>query len=409
MNRFAILVFLTLILLITISCSKKADTSQTAEMVEGVKIETLQITSVDDHYEAVGTIRAKSSSVIAARIMGNIVGLHVREGDRVRVGQTLIEIENRDAAVQVQRAQAGVREAQEALDEVERNIRAAESTRASARANESLATTTLHRYQELFERQSASPQEFDEVRAKFEVARAESERAYRMLQAAKAKRNQVLARIDQGKAEVSNARIQAGYARLTSPINGIVVSKQAQLGSMALPGTPLLTIENDSSYQLEVSVEESLLNKIHLHDQAQVEIPAFGSTILTGSVGEIVPASDPNSRSYTVRIWLPSIAGHLMRSGLYGKALFLSGQRDVLAIPQKAITQHGQLLTVFVVDQSGVARSRLIRTGRTLGENVEVLSGLNAGEQIVSEPATSIKDGTRVRQTSPEPPRIAAK
>jgi multidrug efflux system membrane fusion protein len=402
MNRIALITF-TLLLVLALSCSKKPETSQPAPIIQGVKIETVRASAVDDYYEAVGTVRAKNSSVVAARIMGNIINVRVREGDRVRAGQTLIEIENRDSGVQIQKAQAGVREGQGAQDEVQRNIRAAESARRAAQANESLASTTFNRYQQLFERQSVSPQEFDEVRTKLEVAKAENERADRMLQATRAKQSQVLARIDQAKADISSARIYAGYARLSSPINGVVVSKQADVGSMAMPGAALLTIENDSHYQLEVSVEESQLNKIHLHDQVRVAIEALGSQEVTCSVEEIVPAADATSRSYIVKLSLPNATGQQLRSGIYGKARFVTGARQVLSVPQKAITQNGQLVSVFVVDHSGVARLRLIKTGNSFGERVEILSGLNDGEQVVSEIFAQIKDGTRVRE-----PRQAA-
>jgi len=389
------------LLLLLISCSKNPETSQQMPLVQGAKIETVQPTSVDDYYEAVGTVRARNSSVVAAKIMGNIVALHVREGDTVRAGQTLIEIENREGGIQVQKAQAGVREATDALDEVDRNIRAAESAREAARANEKLANTTFDRYQALFARRSVSPQEFDEVRAKLEVASAERDVADRFLQAAKARQRQVLARIDQAKADVSNARVYVGYARLTSPINGIVTSKQTDVGHLATPGAPLLTIEDNSRYQLEVAVEESRLGMIHLHDQAQLEIEALGNTELIGPVEEIVPAADPNSRSYVVKVGVPNLAGMQLRSGVYGKARFVSGQRQALAIPKTAISQRGQLTGVFVVDQSGLARLRLIKTGRAFGANVEILSGLNAGEQIVIEGPATIQDGTRVREAAP--------
>jgi multidrug efflux pump subunit AcrA (membrane-fusion protein) len=395
------LIFGGVALLLLLSCSKKPETSQNLPIVQGAKIETVQPTSVDDYYEAVGTVRAKNSSVIAARIMGSVVALHVREGDTVRTGQTLIEIESREAGIQVQKAQAGVRETQDALDEVDRNIRAAESAREAARANEKLAKTTFNRYETLFARRSVSPQEFDEVRAKLEVATAETDRAERLLQATSAQRKQVLARIDQAKADVSNARVYVGYAKLTSPINGIVVSKQTDVGYLATPGAPLLTIENNSRYQLEVSVEESRLGTIHLHDQPQLQIEALGNTALTGSVEEIVPAADPNSRSYIVKVSVTNVAGAQLRSGLYGKARFISGQRQALAIPKTAISQRGQLTGVLVVDQSGLARLRLIKTGRAFGDSVEILSGLNAGEQIVIEGPATIQDGTRVREAAP--------
>jgi multidrug efflux pump subunit AcrA (membrane-fusion protein) len=393
------IVFLILSSALLLSCSRRPETSQPASTIQTAKIETVKTSSVDDYYEAVGTVRAKTSSVIAARILGNITSVRVREGDHVRAGQTLIEIENRDAPLQIQKAQAGVRESTDALDEAVRNIRAAESARDAARANEALAASTFNRYQTLFTRQSVSPQEFDEVRTKLEVARAESERADRMLQATKARQNQMYGRIDQANADVSNARVYAGYARLASPINGVVVAKQVDVGSMATPGAPLLTIENDSNYRLEVSVEESQLNKIHLGDQTRVVIDALGNLELSCSVVEIVPAFDPNSRSYTVKLSLLNVSGQQLRSGLYGKARFVSGARNVLSVPQKAITHNGQLVSVFVVDQSGTARMRLIKTGAEIGDRVEVLSGLNDGEQIVSEVFAQLKDGARVRES----------
>src|SRR5574341_780412 len=150
------------------SCSREQPKSPPTAIVQ-VKIETAKTASIDDYYEAVGTVRAKETSVIAARIMGNVTKLYVREGDRVRAGQTLIELENREAGTQIAKAQAGLRESNEALDEVQRNIRAAESAQAAAHASERLANVTFNRYKTLFERESVSPQEFDEVRTKLEI------------------------------------------------------------------------------------------------------------------------------------------------------------------------------------------------------------------------------------------------
>ncbi len=127
-----------------------------------------------------------------------------------------------------------------------------------------------------------------------------------------------------------------------------------------------------------------------------------------GTVEEIVPASDPATRSYTVKIGLLNVDGTQLRSGLYGKARFIIGQRNVLAIPQTAVTQQGQLVGVFVVDQSGVARLRLVKTGRVIGDRVEVLSGLNEGEEIIGEGVTSLREGIRVREATKDVQRIAA-
>jgi membrane fusion protein, multidrug efflux system len=400
--------FLVLATLMLISCSRKAQPEQPAAILSGLKIETLQTSLVDDYYEAVGTVQAKNRSVIAAKVMGNIVALHVREGDTVRAGQILIEIDNRDAGIQLQKTQAGMREAQDSLEEVERSIRAAESASAAAQANEKLARTTLDRYETLFQRRSVSPQEFDEVRTKYEIAEAESERADRLLQVAAARQNTMRARIDQAKADIANARVYVGYSRIAAPIGGVVVSKQADVGYMATPGMPLLTIENSTSYQLHAAVEESRLGTIHLNDQVHVVLEALGNTDLMGAVDEIVPAADPATRSYIVKIVLAN--GDIqLRSGLYGKARFITGQRKILSVPQTAVTQQGQLVGVFVVDQSGVARLRLVKTGRINGDRIELLSGLNDGEEIVSDGIASLRDGVRVREVTKDAQRIAGK
>ncbi|HEU4710082.1 MAG TPA: efflux RND transporter periplasmic adaptor subunit [Pyrinomonadaceae bacterium] len=401
--------FMVLATVLMISCSQKAEPEQPAAVVAGLKIETLQTSVVDDYYEAVGTVQAKNRSVVAAKVMGNIVALHVREGDVVRAGQTLVEIDNRDAGIQLQKTQAGMREVQESLEEVDRSIRAAESARTAARASEKLAKTTLERYETLFQRRSVSPQEFDEVRTKYEIAAAESEQADRLLQATAARRNQTRARIDQAKADVANARVYVGYSRIAAPISGVVVSKQADVGYMATPGMPLLTIENSASYQLHASVEESKLGTIHLNDQVHVLLEALGNTDLIGTVEEIVPAADPATRSHIVKIAVANAGNVRLWSGLYGKARFVTGQRKILSVPQTALAQQGQLAGVFVVDQSGVARLRLVKTGRIFGDRIELLSGLNDGEQIVSEGIPSLRDGVRVREATKEAQRIAGR
>lgn len=386
---------LSLLALFVTACEKKQEAAaEKPAAISGVQTEVVGTSSTSDYYEAVGTVRAKTNTVLSAKIVGSITALQAREGDRVRAGQTLIEIDNRDARTQVSRAQAGVREAQTGTDEVDKNIRAAESAKAAAEANKALAESTLKRYQVLRDRKSVSPQEFDEVETKYKVAVVEVERAERLLQSLTARKNMVLARIDSAKADVDVAQVQVGYARVTSPINGVVVTKHAEVGSLAAPGTPLLTIE-DTNYRLEAAVEESQLRNIRLGATALVTIDALGQEEMSGRVVEIVPAADPASRSYTVKIELASRT--LLRSGLFGKARFVSGERAALAIPNKAIVQRGQLSYVYVVDASGIARMRLLTLGKQSGDRVEVLSGLSSGERIVSDGTTLNREGVKVQ------------
>jgi multidrug efflux system membrane fusion protein len=386
------------------SCGRKQQpATTTAPMVQGVKIETVAQQTVDNSYEAVGTVRAKNSAVVSSKVMGNVVAMKVREGDTVHAGQILVEIDSREARIQTQKSGAGLVETKGALDEVDRSIKAAKSGQAAAEANRRLATSTFHRYQQLLERQSISPQAFDEVRARREMADAEAEQAGGMLQSLEAKRRQVLARIDQAKADVAGSQVYSSFTRIAAPINGAVVSRQADVGHMAVPGAPLLTIESGTDYRLEVAVQDSQINRIHLRDQVRVQIDALGQQELAGTVVEIVPASDPTSRTYLVKISIAEPGGNqqIFRSGLYGKARFITGQTQAITIPRTAVVERGQLTSVYVVDQSGIARMRLVTTGKIYSDRVEVLSGLRQDEQIVVDGVTAVNEGSRVREAAP--------
>ncbi|MGE0131458.1 MAG: efflux RND transporter periplasmic adaptor subunit [Blastocatellales bacterium] len=395
-TKFTILTAIGLLAMSVASCGQKSEAAvEKPPAVKGARVERVSMSPVEDYYEVTGTAQSKTTTVLASKIMGTVISLRAREGDKVSVGQVLIEIDNRDANAQLQKAEAGLRQAREGLPEVEQEINAAKSAQSAAEANKRLADSTYARYQSLFERKSVSPQEFDEAKAKQEMAEAEARRAGDTLKMLAAKRQQALAGIDQAKAEMANAQVFVSYARIASPISGVVVSKNTEVGSTAAPGAPLLTIEDGSRYRLEVAVEESQLGKIGMGQRARVRVDALGADDLEGGVSEITPAADPMSRSYAVKIDLP--ARQSLRSGLYGVARFASGQRRAILIPQKAVSQRGQLTGVFVVDDAGVARLRLIKTGKSYGESVEVLSGLSDGERIVVDGVANVRDGVKVQ------------
>ena len=380
------------------SCGKKEEPRVEAApaVVQGVKVEAVQPITAAEEYEAVGTVRSVTTTVLSAQVVGSVVALHVREGDRVRAGQLLLEIDDRDSQTRVDKARAGLREAEQAVEEVERGIRASEAGKAAAEANYELALSTYNRFKALVERGSVSQQEFDEVRAKFKAASSEVERATEYRESLLAKRRQVLARMDQAKADIAGAQITVGYSKLTSPVAGLVTARQADVGSLAAPGVPLLTVEDDSRLRLEAAVEESRIGRVRVGDRAGVRIDALGGAELAGRVAEIVPAGDPVTRTYIVKIALEPPKGARLRSGLFGRALFRVGEEKVLAVDRRAIVEKGQLMGVYAVDPENVARLRLIRTGKPYGDRIEVLSGLSAGDRVVVEGTDRVTDGAKV-------------
>jgi membrane fusion protein, multidrug efflux system len=311
-------------------------------------------------YETTGTVRARQAATISARWMGHVREVKVAVGDRVRAGQLLVVLDARDLDAAAQRARAGREEARGAVPEADSGI-------AAAKANLELAQATFRRMTELYGKKSISEQEFDEASAKVKAAQAAHEMA-------RAKRTQLDSRIAQAEQEVRTAEVSRSYAEVEAPFAGVVTAKTAEPGTLAAPGTPLLTIEGDG-YRLEASVEESRAVRA---GQA-VSVTLDGRTI-AARVSEVVPAVDAASRSYTVKVDLPADAS--IRSGMFGRASFAMGTRAVLAIPAAAVTTRGQLQSVMV-SEGGAPRTRMVTLGARSQDAVEVLSGLSAGEKVV--------------------------
>jgi RND family efflux transporter MFP subunit len=406
MNNKITMILTALLAIAMCSCGQKKEEAAKEKNppVHGVKIEILRISPVEETYEAVGTVRPKTASILSSRVVGNIVAIHVREGDRVRAGQLLLEIDNRDAAAQLKKAQATLREAEEMMAEVETSIGASESAKAAAEADKALATSTFNRYRALFERGSVSQQEFEEAQARYLARTADAKRAHEVFLSSLARKKQALARIEQANAEVESTRLSLGYTRVLSPIAGIVAAKPAEVGTLATPGTPLLEVEDDTRYRLEVVVEESQSGKIHLGETVRLDITARGEKGWLGRVAEIGPAADPATRSFIVKVDLPEMprkteGRQMIRSGLFGKALFATGQRRILTVPEKAVIQRGQLQEVYVVDSADIVHLRLIKTGKVYGDRVEALAGIKDGEIIITEGVEAVREGSKISRT----------
>jgi multidrug efflux pump subunit AcrA (membrane-fusion protein) len=374
----------------------KSDHPKGLDSGPGVRapVETVKIGPINETYEAVGTVQSKTTSVLATRLAGNVVSVSVKPGDAVEEGQVLLQISNADIVAQVTKAKAGLTEAENVLQEVEWSVKAAESAKAAAEATKALATANYNRLGTLLKNRSASQLEFDEAEARYKTALAEADRAGQIYEGGQSRRKQVLAKIEQAKAEVANAEAQLPYARITSPIAGIVTMKNVDTGSFVSPGTPLLRVEDNSNYRVEVGMEESQVRRMRLGDAAVVTIDALGGTPIPAKVGEIGSASDPRNRSFLLKLDLPPVPS--LRSGMFARAVFVIGQRQGITLPPAAVAERGQLLTVYVLDAQNVAHLRLVKTGRTCDGRIEILSGLNDGERVVADKTALVREGARV-------------
>lgn len=370
----------------------------TREAPLAVDVETVASRPLADRYEAVGTIASKTTSVLSSQVMGRVTAVRVKEGDRVKAGQVLVELDARDVTARSAGAQAGVAEAGQALVEVDRGIDAAKQGVVAAEANVRLARVTFERYEKLYEARSVSPQEFDEVESRYRVASAELERARTNVEVLQAKRRQVVSRIDQARAGATSSAVMLDYTRIVAPFAAKIARKSVEPGTMAMPGVPLLTLENDGAFQLEASVEESFAGSVAIGESVAVRIDALGAAEVTGVVAEVAPSSDSASRSVIVKIALEPLEG--LRSGLFGTAFFAAGERTGVSVPTTAVVERGQLTAVFVVDGDSTARLRFVSVGRRVAGRVEVLSGLTEGERVAVSNVAELADGRAVTAQS---------
>jgi len=346
--------------------SEQTRTTPSLETVRNIPVLAVQQANVPDLLEAVGTVRAAQTSDASSQMTGNIVEIRAHEGDHVQRGQVLAVIDDSQPRAVVDRATAAEL--------------AAQQQQVGADSDLALAELTLKRYQTLLEKKSVSPQEFDEVKAR--------------QQAALARRDMTKAGQAQAQAALSQARTSLDYTRIRAPFEGVVTGKKADSGTLASPGMPIFTIEDVHRFRLEATVNESDLQYVRTGQQVPVLIDALGNTGLKGKVVQIVPAADSASRTFLVKIELPTDTR--LRSGLFGRAQFSRGERQALLIPRSAVVERGQLQGIYVLDQNKIASLRYITLGKPSGAEVEVLAGLQNGERLVAKPGAVDLNGKRI-------------
>jgi RND family efflux transporter MFP subunit len=370
MNTGLRLSFLLLLAVVGLAgCSNSNEQTRTTpspETVRNISVLAVQQASVPDLVEAVGTVRAAQTSDAASQMMGNIVEIRAHEGDHVQRGQVLAVIDDSQPRAVVDRATAAELAAQQQL--------------VGADSDLALAESTLKRYQNLYEKKSVSPQEFDEVKAR--------------QQAALARRDMAKAGVAQAQAALSQARTSLDYTRIRAPFDGVVTEKKADSGTLVSPGLPIFTVEDVRRYRLEATVNENDLQYVRTGQQVSVVIDALDNARLNGKVAQIVPVADPTSRTFLVKIDLPTDTR--LRSGLFGRAQFSRGERPALLIPRSAVVERGQLQGIYVLDQDQLASLRYVTLGKPSGAAIEVLSGLQNGERLVVKPGAVDLNGKRI-------------
>ena len=275
-------------------------------------------------------------AVVEAKASGRIEALLVVPGQTVKAGELLVQID--------------AREIQARLDQ--------------ALALRQQAASELKRHTTLLQDKTITQAEFDNAQAKYRVAEG----------------------------AVTELETMLDYTKVAAPFAGVITRKLADVGDLAAPGKPLLGIEDSRALRLEADVPEALIGNVKLGDKLAVRIAAV-ATEIEGTVAELSPAADPNSRTSLVKLDLAGATG--LRSGQFGRVAVPVGEASAIRVPAAAVVQRGQMEMVFVV-VSNHAQLRLVKTGRRVGEEMELVSGLDTGEQVVIEGLAGLTDGQPV-------------
>jgi multidrug efflux system membrane fusion protein len=332
---------------------QKPDTEAVSQPGKAIQARIVSVNnaSLAGHANSPGTVTPEHQVQVASRLMGYIREIKVREGQAVKAGQLLFVVDPTDIQGQVSQAKAGLAQAEAALAD---------------------AQSDYDRFGALYKDEAIPKMQWDKVRLQYQVAK-----------------QQVAA----ARAGLATASSQMRYASVSSPIAGIVTQKMANTGDLAAPGRPVLAIENLKTLQVSTNVSDEVFGKIQSGDKVDISQGGQGKP-LTGIISQVVPSADPVSHTHLVKIDLPANSG--LQSGDFVQVGFSTGPREGIRIPADAVVDRAGITGVFVIDPTGIARFRMVRTGASQGDMIEILSGLNPAERVAASNVDQIDNGDKV-------------
>jgi RND family efflux transporter MFP subunit len=325
-----------------------------AVLAQGAGLATakVELREVELTYPTEALVEAVRQATVAAQVQGRVVEVRADAGDRVRQGEVLMRIDEREAA----QAEAG-----------------ADAQLAQAQANLANAKATYERTRNLLAQKFVSQAALDQAESAWRAAEAQ-------VRAAAA-----------GKGQAGTVK---AYTMVTSPLTGIVAQRHAEQGEMASPGKELITVFEPGDLRVVANVPQYKLAEVKRTLKARVELPESGRWIDAASV-TLLPTADARTHSVRVRVNLPEdVQG--VAPGMYARAHFVTGKARKLVVPAQAVLRRGEVSAVYAVDEKGRLQMRQVRLGEAVaGDAVEVLAGLTAGESVALDP---VKAGMQLVQ-----------
>lgn len=337
--------------------------------------------------DQVGTVRARTEAMVSSRIMAQVKDILVKEGDTVFGGEgkvseatVLALLQDSDIRARLHQVEAQVESLERGIDAARARLGAARAQVEAAQSNRDKAMADYRRYEDLRRNEAATGQQVEHARAQKDSAEAGRLAALQEVRAGESEIKRLQAQLEQSEAAATEARVMLGYTVIRAPFPGKVVRKMVNVGDMASPAQPLFMIETSSQLELHAFLSESLVPRITPGQELEVRIDAL-NRVLSGVVREIVPKSDPSTRTVLIKISLPPDPE--LVNGLFGRLRVPYGKYEALVIPIAAVREVGQLMIVEAAGPDGHPHRRFVTLGPAHEDLIEVLSGLQEGEAVV--------------------------
>jgi RND family efflux transporter MFP subunit len=353
-----ILPIITLTLFAFTSCNSDKKNEISNEPSIAVKVSGVSQNNNGQFISASGKIESENSANLSTRMMGYITKVHVLVGQKVQSGQLLVSINNADLQAKKAQVDAGILQATAAYNSAKKDY---------------------DRFVNLYKQQSASQKELDDMTARYEMAKAN-------LDGAKQMRNEVMA--------------QFSYSNITAPFSGVVTNIFVKDGDMANPGMPLVSVEGESRLQVTAMVSENDIVLIKNGMKVNVLVKSSNKS-LSGKVSEVSISAKNTGGQYLVKINLDKTDASVM-SGMFVNVQFpvantvQTTSNEKVLVPVSALVKQGQLTGVYTIGNNNTAILRWLRVGKTIGDQVEVLSGLSANEQYIISAEGKLYNGAKV-------------
>lgn len=330
-----------------------------------------------------GNIQAVTEAPILARADGYVKRREVDIGDRVTAGQLLAEVEAPDLDQQVRQAQAAVEQAQA-------DLARANAALEQGKANESIAKVTATRWDNLVKRGAVSKQENDQYQAQYQAQAANVRALERAVDAAKGN-------IAAMQANVGRLSEMQGYLKVRAPFAGVVTLRNVDVGTLINTGnTMLFRIAQTNPLRTFLNVPQSSASDIHVGQMASLATPELPERKFTGAVTRTANAMDPSSRTLLVEVQVPNPEGKLL-PGMYVEVdLHLPRKDPPLLLPSDTMLVRPEGTLVALLDSNNRVHFQPVVVGRDFGNQIEILSGLTAGQRVIANPNDSVQEGVKV-------------